>query len=67
MKAYGGVEVQVHSALNLALDGDEWSHFLSLPPYRGDKANGIHWTGGWLYPRASLDINPLKMVRICFI
>lgn len=28
MKAYGGVEIPIHSFLNLALNGQEWSALL---------------------------------------
>jgi hypothetical protein len=45
MKAYGGVDVQIHIFLTSALAGSEWS--ASRP--------GTHWTVGWVGPRAGLD------------
>jgi hypothetical protein len=42
MKMYGGVDVQIHVFLTLALVGGEWS---ALPP--GERAPGTHWIGGW--------------------
>jgi hypothetical protein len=40
----------------LALDADEWSasHFNHFIP--GGRVPGIHWTGGWVGHRASLDM-----------
>jgi len=37
----------------LAVDGGEWS---ALAPYPWGKDLGTHWTGGWVGPRASLDM-----------
>jgi hypothetical protein len=55
MKAYGGVDVQIHIFLTSALAGGEWSasrrsHFAS-----GERAPGTHWIGVWVDPRAGLD------------
>jgi hypothetical protein len=50
VKAYGGVEVQLHVLLTLAVDGGEMS--LSRP---GQFTPGTHWTGGWVGPRDSMD------------
>jgi hypothetical protein len=55
MKAYGGVEVEIHIFLTSALAGGDWS---ALRPGRfipGDTDPGTHWIGGWVNPRAGLD------------
>jgi hypothetical protein len=45
----------MHS-LTLALDGGEWSASRSgrFTPREG--ASGTHWIGGWVGPRAILDV-----------
>jgi hypothetical protein len=56
MKAYGGVDVQIHISFISALAGGEWSASRSsrftpverAPPF-------THWIGGWVDPRASPD------------
>jgi hypothetical protein len=55
MKAYGGVDVQIHIFLTSALAGGEWSasrHGRFTP---GERAPGIHWIGGWVNLIAGLD------------
>jgi hypothetical protein len=55
MKAYGGVEVQIHIFLTLALASDEWS--ASRPGHfsPGERASGTYWIGGWVNTRVGLD------------
>jgi hypothetical protein len=55
MKAYGGVEVQLHAFLTSALDGGEWSASRSDRFTPRERAPGTHWIGGWVGPRAVLD------------
>jgi hypothetical protein len=43
MKAYGGVDVQIHIFLTLVLVGGEWS--ASRP---GRFTPSTHWIGGWV-------------------
>jgi hypothetical protein len=50
MKAYGGVDMQIHILLTSALVGGEWS--ASRP---GRITPGTHLIGGWVDPRAGLD------------
>jgi hypothetical protein len=50
MKAYGGVDVEIHIFLTSALAGGEWS--ASGP---GRFTLGTHWIGGLVDPRAGLD------------
>ena len=48
MKAYGKVEVELHSFLNLALDG----HRLFTPVRTPD----THWIQGWVHLRENLEV-----------
>ncbi|PNF24771.1 hypothetical protein B7P43_G16631 [Cryptotermes secundus] len=50
MKAYGGVDVQIHISLTLALAGGEWS-----ASCRDCFTPGTHCIGGWVGLRASLN------------
>jgi hypothetical protein len=55
MKTYGGVEVQIHIFLTLALDGGELSTPRSGCFTPGERAPVTHWIGDWVGPRAGLD------------
>jgi hypothetical protein len=56
MKAYGGVDVQIHVFSTSALVGGEWSASCpgGFPPPREEPPD-IHWIGGWVGPRTGLD------------
>jgi hypothetical protein len=57
VKIYRGVvDVQLHTFLTSALDGDEWSvsHLSHFMPKQ--RAPGTHWIRGWVGPRAGLDV-----------
>jgi hypothetical protein len=55
MKAYEGVDVQIHIFLTSTLVGDRWSasRFGRFPPR--ETAPGTHQIKGWVDPRARLD------------
>jgi hypothetical protein len=55
VKAYWGVEVELHSFFNLAQNGSEWSASRSGRFNPREKAPGTHWIGGSVGPRAVLD------------
>jgi hypothetical protein len=55
MKAYWGVEAQLHAFLTLALDGGEWSASRPRPLYPRERAPRTHWIRGWVGSRAGLD------------
>jgi hypothetical protein len=55
MKAYGGVDVEIHTFLNSALDGGKWSASRPGRFAPRERTPGIHWIGGWVDPRACLD------------
>jgi hypothetical protein len=55
MKAYGGVDIQIHVFLTSALVGGEWSASRPSRFTPGEGARGTHWIGGWVGPRAGLD------------
>jgi hypothetical protein len=51
MKAYWGVDVEIHVFLTSALVGGQWS--TGITP--GERAPGTHWIGGWVDFRTGLD------------
>jgi hypothetical protein len=55
MKAYGGVDLEIHVFLTSAVVGEEWS--VSRPGrfIPGERAPGTHWLGGWVSPIGGLD------------
>jgi hypothetical protein len=55
MKAYGGVDVQIHIFLISVLVGDKWSPSRPDRFTSGERASGTDWIGGWVDPRAGLD------------
>jgi hypothetical protein len=60
MKAYEGIEVQLHAFLTSALDRGEWS---ALRPGRfttRERVPDTHWTGGWVSHYTHSDPYPSK-------
>jgi hypothetical protein len=55
MKAYGGMDVQIHIFFTTALVIGEWSVLGSGRFTPGERAPGTHWIGGWVDIRAGLD------------
>jgi hypothetical protein len=55
MKAYGGVNVQIHIFLTSVLAGREWSATLPGPLYPQRMSPRYHCIGGWVDSRAGLD------------
>jgi hypothetical protein len=55
MKAYGGVDVEIHIFLTSALVGGEWSASRPGRFTPGKEPPGTHCIGGWVDPRTSLD------------
>jgi hypothetical protein len=54
MKAYGGVDVQIHILLTSALVG-EWSASRPGRFTPGERVPGTHWIGGLVDPTACVD------------
>jgi len=59
MKRYWWMEVQLHTLLTSALDGDEWPALWS-----SIRAPGTHWTGCWMDLLASLDVVMKRKIPI---
>jgi hypothetical protein len=55
MKAYEGVDVDIHIFFTLTLAGGELSASLPGRFTPGERAAGTHWTGDWVDPRSGLD------------
>jgi hypothetical protein len=55
MKAYSGVEVQLHAFLISALEGDEYSASHPGRFNHRERDPGTDLIGGWMGPRADLD------------
>jgi len=56
MKTCGVVEVQLHTFLTSALNGGEWSASCPSCCTHGKRVPRPHWIGGWVGPRASMDV-----------
>jgi hypothetical protein len=50
MKAYRGVDVEIHIFLTLALVGGEWSASRPGSFTPEERAPGTHYIGGWVDP-----------------
>jgi hypothetical protein len=55
MKAYRGVDVEIHIFLSSALAGGEWSASRLCRFTPEERTPGTHWIGGWVDPRVGLD------------
>jgi hypothetical protein len=55
MKAYGGLDVQIHIYLDHCTSWSLVVSFTARPLYPRGKSPDTHWIGGWVDPRASLD------------
>jgi hypothetical protein len=55
MKAYGGVDVQIHIFLTSALVGGEWSTSRPGRFTPEERAHSTHWIGGFVDLRAGLE------------
>jgi hypothetical protein len=65
MKAYGGVDVQIHILLTSALVRHEWSASWPGRFNPGERASGSHWIGGWVGSRAGLfDLEKRKFLTL---
>jgi hypothetical protein len=64
MKAYGGVNVQIHIFLTSALVRYEWSASRPGSFTPEERTPGTHWTGGWLNPRAGPDSLKRKFLTL---
>jgi hypothetical protein len=59
MKAYGGVDVQTHVFLTKVLVGGERSASRISRFTPGERAPGTHLIGGWVGPRAGMDVEKI--------
>jgi hypothetical protein len=55
MKAYEGVDVQIHVSLPLALVEDESSATRPVRFTLGARHPGTYWIGSWVGPRIGFD------------
>jgi hypothetical protein len=55
MKAYGGLDIQIHIFLTSGLIGGEWSASRHGSLTAVENPPGIYWMGGWVNPRAGLN------------
>jgi hypothetical protein len=62
MKACWGTEVLPHSFLTFALYGGEWSASRPDRFIPWETAPCTHWIGGWVDPRAVLDVVVKKKI-----
>jgi hypothetical protein len=63
MKTYGGVDVGIR-VLTMALIRREWSASSLGRSTFGVRAPSIHWIGGWVGLRPSLDVENRKFLSL---
>jgi hypothetical protein len=65
MKAYRGVDVQIHIFFTSALVGSEWSASRLGRFTPGEEAPGTLWIEGWVCPTAGLeDVEKRKFLTL---
>jgi hypothetical protein len=64
MEAYEGVDPQIHIFLISALVGGEWSASRPGRFTPGEAALGTHLIGGWVHPKAGLDVEKRKFLTL---
>jgi hypothetical protein len=65
MTTYGGVDVYIHVFLLSAIDGVEWPFSHPCPFTPRERAPFTTWIGGWVDPRAILEIlDPITTARV---
>jgi hypothetical protein len=64
MKAYGGSGCIGPHFLTSALAGGECSASRPCRFTPGERASVTHWIGGWVGPRASLDVEKRKFLTL---
>jgi hypothetical protein len=62
MKAYGGVEIKLHTFFTVALDGDQIITFMLWPFH----FQYLCCIGGWVGPGASLDTVAQRKISLTF-
>jgi hypothetical protein len=56
------MEVQLHAFLTSVLNGNKWLVSRPVCFTRRKRALDIHWMGGWVCPRAGLDVMAKRKV-----
>jgi hypothetical protein len=65
MKAYGRVDVEIHSFLTYVLLGGKWSASRPCRFTPGERVRGTHFIGGWVCPRTGLgDVEKRKFLAL---
>jgi hypothetical protein len=64
MKMYGGMDVYNHVFLTSALVGGERSISCAYHFTPWETAPGTYWIGGWVGPRAGLDLEKWKFLTL---
>jgi hypothetical protein len=61
---HGGVEVQLHTFLTLALDGGKWSASRSCRYNPGEMIPGTQCIGRWVGPRAGVKVTEKNLLPL---
>jgi hypothetical protein len=59
-------QLKLHAFFTSALDGDEWLFSRPGCSYPRGKNPGTHWIGGWVSPKAGLDIVAKRKMLPCW-
>jgi hypothetical protein len=64
-KCMSNIDVVKLHTLTSALDGGDWSSSHCSHFTTGERDPGTHWIGGWVGPRASLDVLVKRKFHPC--